>query len=281
MQTKIILELGCNHNGSIDLSKKIIDDAVKLGVWGVKFQKRNPESMSQGEKLIPRDIKNSFGANYYEHRKALEFSVDQIESLVNYAKAQGLAVGVSVFDMVSADQMAQLDIDFIKLPSQFYSHYALNRLLMDLGSISKINIFVSTGMHTLNEVIKWQYFNQANVTFYCRSIYPCQMDELDFRTMQELKAYLEDGCLGYSSHDVNGKAIGKAVLLGAQYIERHYTLDKNMKGSDHGTVSSDFAEMQQIINDIEQAEELLYASNNLENLSSEKEKHVRMIYRGF
>lgn len=286
MQTKIILELGCNHNGSIDIAKHMIDDAAKLGVWAVKFQKRDPESLSQGEKLIPRDIETSFGENYYEHRKALEFSAPQIKELKEYAESLGLVSAVSVFDMLSAEQMIELGFNYIKLPSQFYSHYALNKLLLDESFFSsKFNIIVSTGMHSLEETLNWQYFDKASITMYCRSIYPCGLNEIRFKIMQSLKENLRNSVLGYSSHDKNGEAIFYAVLLGSEYIERHYTLDKNMKGSDHKTVSSDFLEMQKIISDIKKAEELLNVSEknpkNCFELFSEKEKAVRKIYRGF
>lgn len=282
MQTKIILELGCNHNGLFNIAKKMIDDAEKLGIWGVKFQKRDPESMAEGLKLVPRKPENSFGANYYEHRKALEFSVEQIKSLAEYAKGKGLSVGVSVFDMISAEQMINAGFDFIKLPSQFYSHYALNRFLINEKFI-KGNLFLicSTGMHSFNEIVNWQYFDQFDLTMYCRSIYPFELKDFDFDYATSLKGRLKNSVFGYSSHDKDGQAIFYSVLIGAKYIERHYTLDKTMKGSDHKTVSSDFAEMKRIIDDINRAEELLYASNNVNELSSENEKRVRMIYRGF
>lgn len=285
MQTKIILELGCNHNGSIDIAKRMIDDAAKLGVFGIKFQKRDVECFSDGLKLLPRKPENSFGPNYYEHRKALEFSVAEIIDLKKYAESLGLIPVVSVFDMKSAVEMVEAEFDYIKLPSQYYSHYALNKTLMDVGAVGsvamKLNIIVSTGMHTLDEIFKWQYFDQASITMYCRSIYPCELKEVDFNSMLELKNKLKGSILGYSSHDKNGEAIFYAVLLGAKYIERHYTLDKTMKGSDHGTVSSDFLEMQKIISEIKKAEEILNSSKNIFELFSENEKRVRMVYRGF
>lgn len=282
MQTKIIIEIGCNHNGSMDNAKRMIDDAAELGAWGVKFQKRDPESMSPGEKLIPRVPENSFGSNYYEHRKSLEFSLDQMAELRDYVFKCGLVPIVSVFDMVSAKEMIDCRFPCIKLPSQFYSHYALNRFLLEQRKKQE-NLFLicSTGMHSFNEIIDWQYFNQFNLTLYCRSIYPCDPIDIDFDYMRRLKEELSNSLFGYSSHDKDGKAIFYSVLIGAKYIERHYTLDKNMKGSDHKTVSSDFQEMKRIILDIDRAEELLYSSNNIDDLFSDNEKRVRMIYRGF
>lgn len=281
VKTRLILELGCNHNGVMDNAKRMIDDAVKLGAWGIKFQKRDPESMSQGEKLIPRKPENSFGANYYEHRKALEFSLEQLCILRDYALKCKLIPIVSVFDMVSLNQVVRAKFEGIKLPSQFYSHYALNKTLETYQSCIPIKVIVSTGMHTLNEVLNWQYFDCFDITMYCRSIYPFELKDFDFDYATTLKGRLKNSVFGYSSHDKDGQAIFYSVLIGARYIERHYTLDKNMKGSDHKTVSSDFLEMQKIIQDIERAEELLYATSNVDELFSEKEKAVRMTYRGF
>jgi len=281
MRTKIIIEIGCNHNGSVDIAKRMIDDAVKLGAWAVKFQKRDPESMSPGEKLIPRNPDNSFGNNYYEHRKALELSINQIQELSIIAKNQGLETIVSVFDMQSARDCLKEKFKYIKLPSQFYSHYALNKLLDDAQSCCPVNVIVSTGMHSFSEVVNWQYFDAFPITLYCRSIYPFELKDFDFNYATSLKGRLKNSEFGYSSHDKEGQAIFYSVLIGAKYIERHYTLDKNMKGSDHKTVSSDFAEMQSIIQDIERAEEMIYSTNNIYDLFSDNEKHVRMIYRGF
>src|SRR3989304_362753 len=84
MKTKLILELGCNHQGDIDIAQKMIDATAELGAWAVKFQKRDIESFSEGLKLLPRKPENSFGPNYYEHRKALELTIDQIARLRNH-----------------------------------------------------------------------------------------------------------------------------------------------------------------------------------------------------
>lgn len=287
-KTKIILELGCNHQGNFDNALRMIDEAVKLGVWGIKFQKRDCD-------LIPKEIgatlrkpENSFGATYYEHRKVLEFSVDQIAELKAYAEKAGLKAVVTVFDLISMDQMIRLGFEYIKLPSQFYSNYAMNlQLFHGYSKTGKdfqfaqgnTKIIVSTGMHTMRELEMWPWFDKADITMYCRSIYPCNLSDIDFQMARELKYKLNCSRFGYSSHDREGCAIPYMVLLGAEYIERHYTLNKEWKGSDHGTVSSDFAEMQRIIKQIEEMESIMDVDNGIE-LASEAEKKVRLTYRG-
>jgi len=277
MKTKVILELGCNHNGNIDIAKKMIDNAARLGVWAIKLQKRDVESFSDSLKLMPRKIENSFGPNYYEHRKALEFSVEQTAELLSYAKSLGLAVGVSVFDMVSIRQMKSLSWDFIKLPSHFYTQYAFTREI--LHSPKKYLFIASTGMHTFEEVVNWQYFGKHDVTMYCRSIYPATIDQVRMAEFRQLRdaLYACSAVVGYSSHDKNGEAISLMVLLGAEYIERHFTLDKTMKGSDHATVSSDYAEMEGIMEAIKKVEECEGTVTDL----AEVEQKVRLQYRGF
>jgi sialic acid synthase len=279
-KTKIILEFGCNHQGNYDNALRMIDEAAKLEAWGVKFQKRDCDLIPKEIGNTPRKPENSFGATYYEHRKALEFSVDQITSLKEYAEKAGLKAIVTVFDLISMDQMIRLGFEYIKLPSQFYSNYAMNLQLFDKrNEHQEIKIIVSTGMHTLYELDMWPWFDKADITMYCRSIYPCDLNDIDFRMARILKAKLNNSRFGYSSHDKQGCAIPYMILIGAEYVERHYTLNKEWKGSDHGTVSSDFHEMQEIIKQVEDMESLSAVDNSFD-LASEAEKKVRLTYRG-
>jgi sialic acid synthase len=284
LKTKILLELGCNHQGNIYNAIQMIDEAAKLGAWGIKFQKRDCDLIPKEIGDTPRKPENSFGTTYYEHRKALEFSVDQIASLKEYAEKAGLKVVVTVFDLISMDQMIRAGFEYIKLPSQFYSNYAMNLKLFDMKiPMSAVHpdfkIIVSTGMHTMREIELWPWFDKSYITMYCRSIYPCELNDIDFKMALSLKEKLKKSRFGYSSHDKQGCAIPYMVLLGAEYVERHYTLNKEWKGSDHGTVSSDFQEMQGIIKQIEEMESLSAVDNSFD-LASEAERKVRLTYRG-
>jgi sialic acid synthase SpsE len=246
MKTKIILEFGCNHQGQMKLAKKMIKDAVKLGVWGVKFQKRDIGSIPENIRLKQRDLKSGFGKTYGEHRRALEFDCMQIKELKEYAESRGLEFLISVFDTVSAKQMLELNIKYIKLPSQLYASNIVKQLY-NAKLKQEINILLSTGMHTLEQIFENENFVYSDILFYCRSIYPCTLEEVNFKAFLDLKNMIPDNIsIGYSSHDEGGEAIPFMVFLGAEYIERHYTLDKTMKGSDHRTVSSDFEDIEDI-----------------------------------
>jgi len=256
----------------------MIDEAVKLGVWGIKLQKRDLTQLEYGAKYIPRDDDNSFGKNYYEHRAALEFDTKQIEELKNYAEKQKLEVVVTAFDINSIREMFKIGIKYIKIPSQLLSNYEINRELVKTKEKSPFfNIICSTGMHTISEVIEWQYIKDFDVVMYCKSIYPAKANQMNMANFRYLQENLKNA-VGYSSHDENGFAIPCAVILGARYIERHYTLNKAMKGSDHSTVSSDYFEMQRIIEEIKYAEKIM-GNVELTELRAEEEKQIKRRYR--
>jgi sialic acid synthase len=305
MKTKIILEFGCNHNGDIKNAFEMIDAAASLGVWGIKFQKRDLDSMPEHLKLLPRDEENSFGKNYFDHRAALEFTVEQLEQLREYAEKKGLQPIISVFDIESIGDAFKSGFSDIKIPSQLYSNWEMNdTLLLTKGGTENINkLYRSTGMHDTIEIIGWPFFNGVSkeffeasnwaiqsdrlpelsrekmffdVTFYCRSVYPCSVEQVRFEIMLQIKNALKVGAFGYSSHEKEGKAVAMAVTLGAQYIERHFTLDKKMKGVDHNTVSSDIKEIAQIMDEVIQAEKTI----NLPELCKEEEA-IRKVYRNF
>lgn len=279
MNTKIILELGCNHQGDMTIAKKMIENAKELGVYGVKIQKRNLDILPEHIKNMPRKIENSFGETYYEHRKALEFSVEQIIELKEYAENMGLVFGASVFDITSANEMIyHAHIKWIKLPSQFFDDYMMVNTLFSAKLVKKLTIIRSTGMIPMKNVLFDKYLKDFDTTMYCRSIYPFDEKEADIGSARLLFRSLPEYACGYSSHDKDGKLIPIFILLGAKVIERHYTLDKTMKGTDHSTVSSDFKDMQEIINDIKDMEEKL-EYKNLDSLCSEKEEKNRIFYK--
>ena len=274
---KIILEFGCNHNGELSNAMKMVDEAARLGVWGIKLQKRNLDMLEYGSKYIPRKPENSFGDNYYTHRQALELSVEENKQIKEYAEKNGLQVVVTTFDTKSVEEMVGIGVKYVKLPSQLLSNYEMNRLLIKEKEKSGIQIICSTGMHTVSEILDWQYIKEFDIVMYCKSVYPAGIEHVNLINYQILSSSLNN-CIGYSSHDEKGFAIPLLVILGAQYIERHYTLDKTMKGSDHATVSSDFKEMQNIIAEIESAEAML-GKPEINELKAEEEKKIKRRYR--
>lgn len=281
MRTRVMLELGCNHQGSVDLARRMIDDAQRLGVFGVKFQKRYPDSIPEETKRLPRNPKDSFGDTYYTHRKALEFDVDQVAALKRHAEYRGLAFAESVFDPHSLKDVLDVGVRYVKLPSQFFGCEILSGQLVSWRDLRHdLFIMQSTGMHTTREVVTSPWLKSFDVTLYCRSIYPHDVAQADLGSARTIFGALgdPDRC-GYSSHDRDGTLIPWLVVMGASWVERHYTLDKAMKGSDHHTVSSDFAEMRGILDRIEEVEGMLEC-RNVDSLVDVQERANREFYMG-
>jgi len=277
MKTHLILETGCNHQGDFNIAKKMIDEASKLNIWAVKFQKRDIESFSKELKNIPRDLNNSFGINYYEHRKVLEFSCEEIKELMEYANQKNLVFICSAFDERSIYDLIKIECKWIKLPSQLFTNKYFKEILLNIKKSEGTKIIVSTGMHEDEEIFVNSWISHADVVLHCISTYPTTLTKMNLNMLQKLKRNVVKE-IGYSSHENEGYGIKYAVMCGAKYIERHFTLNKEWKGSDHGTVSSDPPEIERIISDIKWAERILGEGNRKCAL---KERKVRKIYRGF
>lgn len=260
------------------LARRLIDDAAALGVWGVKFQKRDLASIPPDVAAQPRYPETSFGSTYLEHREALELRLDDLAELMTYARKLGLAFGASVFDAPSCAQVLGLCPDFIKLPSQLYADDELNAMLRQAPK--GVLTMASAGMRRPHEVVGTTYFGRHDVTLYCRSAYPCPVDSLNLAGARWLYYALHNynSAPGYSSHEPRGDGVPLAVLLGAKYVERHYTLDKGLKGSDHRTVSSNHDEMAGILAAIGQAELVL---GDVDAPLSPAELKIRRQYLGY
>jgi sialic acid synthase SpsE len=279
MKTKLILELGCNHQGDVVIAKKMIDQAVILGAYAVKFQKRYLDDMPNELRNKKRNLVNSFGETYYEHRKVLEFNNEEMAELQDYTIKSGLFFMCTAFDEQSIYDLASIGCKYIKLPSQLYSDEQPRNVLLQIRDyISDIKILVSTGMHNAEEIFNSWWINYADILFHCISVYPNCITNMNLQTLKDLCEIRSGKAVGYSSHEHEGMGIKYAVLCGAEYIERHFTLDKELKGSDHGTVSSDSAEIKRIVSDIEWAENILGKDDRECSL---KERAVRKIYRRF
>lgn len=262
MKTKIILEVGCNHQGNIDLAKKMIDVCVSLGVAGVKFQKRDIESIPPEVAKQPRDPAVDFGATYKEHRAALEFSQDQMFQLKIHAESQGLLFSCTAFDVQSMKDLLEIGVEYVKLPSQLLLKDNIH-IAYKNERTSQNKLMVSTGMHSGSEILK-SLFYQPDILYHCISVYPARVEDCNISFIdkliaqsRELKADGNKGFeVGYSSHEIGAGAVAFAVMAGATWIERHFTLDKGMKGHDHKTVSSTPQELQEMIQLVRLAESI-------------------------
>ncbi len=230
----VLAEIGINHNGEIEIAKKLIDIAARIGIDGVKFQKRNIDLMYTKDFLAQPYIKEgSFGETYGKHKLFLEFSDEQLIELKHYTEQRGLDFIVSGFDIEGFDFINyKLDVLFHKVPSPLVNH---TPLLKHIAKYKK-PIVLSTGMHTYEEVknaveIILQQNDQL-IVLQCTTSYPTDYKDVNLRVM---KRYRRDFNVltGYSSHDRGVVVSAASVLMGGCFIEKHFTLDRTMKGPDH------------------------------------------------
>lgn len=237
----VIAEIGCNHKGDIEIAKKMIEEAAQFcKVDAVKFQKRNnKELLTEEQYNAPHpNPANSYGDTYGAHREFLEFTKEQHRELMEHCKKFGIEYSTSVWDLTSAKEIADLNPKFIKIPSACNNNYEMLEWLCDNY---KGEIQISFGMTTHaeeEEVVS--LFEKKNrnmdLTIYCcTSGYPVPMEDV---CLLEITRLIETfgkrvKRIGFSGHH-NGIAIDVAALtLGAEMFERHFTLDRTWKGTDH------------------------------------------------
>ncbi|MDP4173090.1 MAG: N-acetylneuraminate synthase family protein [Bacteroidota bacterium] len=226
----IIAEIGINHNGSIEIAKKMIDGAAFAGCDAVKFQKRTPElCVPKDQWDIQRDT--PWGKmTYIDYRRKIEFSKDQYAELDRYCKSKGIDWFASCWDEESVDFIQEFNPSIFKIASA---------TLTDLELISKIKstgkpAILSTGMSTMEEIrLAVEEFGKKNLLIaHSTSSYPCKLEELNLKMILTLKHLYKDIPIGYSGHETGLAPTWAAVALGASFIERHITLDRALWGTD-------------------------------------------------
>lgn len=230
----IIAEIGINHNGDFELCKKMIKAAAKCDVDAVKMQKRTIEEMYTKDALdVPYNKPYAFGHTYGEHKHFLEFSDSQFIELQKYAHDLGVEFLVSGFDSTGFEFIDKvLNVPVHKVASPFVTDYPLLKQVALYGK----PIFLSTGMHTMEEIkASVEFLRQYNdqiMVFHAVTMYPVPNELVNLRVLTTFKEELNT-LVGYSSHD-RGVAIPvAAIALGACVIEKHFTLDRTMIGPDH------------------------------------------------
>lgn len=237
----IIAEIGCNHKGDMGIAKELIKVAkIFCNVDAVKFQKRNNKELlteEQYNKPHPNP-ENSYGDTYGAHREFLEFNLEQHAELKNYCEEIGMTYSTSVWDLTSAKEIASLNPEFIKIPSACNNDVEMLEWLCDNYSGE---LHISTGMTTKEEIeelvllFKRKDRNQDLVLYNCTSGYPVPFEDvclLDINLLSE-KYGNEVKYIGFSGHHLGIAVDVAAYTLGANIIERHYTLDRTWKGTDH------------------------------------------------
>lgn len=263
MSIYVIAEIGINHNGSLDIAKRLIDEAKKAGCQAVKFQKRTIDAVYTPEELAqPRE--SPFGTTNGDLKRALEFSPEQYGTIQRYCQSVGLDWSASCWDVDSVGLIASFSPPWLKIPSALIT----NKKLLDAYAKTGIPLYLSTGMSTAEEVddaMGRLLFHGCDVTpLACTATYPCPTSELNLLYIRTLIGLY--GKAGFSSHCVSPWPILGAVALGACVVEAHITLDRSSYGSDQASSLEPkaFAKMVEEVRTLEEAlgtgEKVVYAS---------------------
>lgn len=228
----MVAEIGINHNGDLQIAKRLMDAAFASGWDCVKFQKRTPDiAVPEAQKTKIRDT--PWGRmSYIEYKKRVEFEKAEYDEIDSYCRQKPLAWTASVWDIQSLEFIRQYDVPFIKIPSALNSDEGLIKAVCGAGK----PVILSTGMSTLNEVdlavgFLEKYSDGDYIICHTNSAYPSPNQELNLRLIQTYRKRYS--CLvGYSGHEENLEPSVIAAAFGACVIERHVTLDHNMWGSD-------------------------------------------------
>ena len=237
----LVAEVGCNHKGDMAIARELIDVATSFGkVTHIKFQKRTVrECLSDEQYHAPHPVPyHAYGATYGEHREALEFDVEQHREIKAYCDLRGARYGCSVWDMTALDEIVSLEPAWLKIPSAINLH---TELIVAACRRFPGPIHVSLGMTTraeeraLVELFRERGRLKDVVLYACTSGYPIgATDACLFEITRLRNAYAGEVLgIGYSGHH-NGISLDMGALtLGATYIERHFTLNRTWKGTDH------------------------------------------------
>lgn len=225
----VIAEIGINHNGDIDLTKKLIDVAVAAGADAVKFQKRTVDVVYTAEELA-RPRENPFGATNGDLKRGLEFGYEQYAEIDRYCRAQGIDWLASCWDEASVDFIDQFNPPAYKIASASLTDDDLLRHHRTKGK----PIILSTGMSSLEQIDHAVAVLGKDdlIILHATSTYPAHYEELNLRVIPVL-AQQFDVPVGYSGHETGIPSSVAAVAIGASVIERHLTLDRALWGSDH------------------------------------------------
>jgi len=228
METKIIAEIGINHNGQVDLCKDLISIAGTSGCNYVKLQKREPDvCVPEKQKSVIK--KTPWGdMKYLEYKKKIEFNDKQIEHVRYHAEQCGLQLFASVWDIPSSTLMSR-HTNIAKIPSALITDLELCKHARNNFDM----LIISTGMSTESEIDKCVQVCDPDVIMHTNSTYPCPVSQVNLNYINWLKSKHPNKQIGYSGHEYGLVSTFAAVAIGAKWVERHITLDHNMWGSDH------------------------------------------------
>jgi len=249
----VIAEIGHNHQGSVETAKALFHGAKDCGANAVKLQKRDNRTLyTRAMYDQPYDHENSFGVTYGAHREALEFGETEYRELQAYAAKLGLTLFATAFDFASADLLARLDMPAYKIASGDLRNVPLLKHVAAFGK----PMIISTGGGTLEDVRRAyeavRPINAQICLLQCTAGYPAAFEELNLRVITTFREQFPDVVVGLSAHD-NGIAMALVgYVLGARVVEKHYTLNRSMKGTDH-SFSLEHSGLRRMVRDLQRA----------------------------
>lgn len=258
----VIAEIGVNHNGDVDLARRLIDVAADAGADAAKFQTfRADDLIVEGTEAVEYQKKDNADLKQYDLLKKLELSIEAHHALLEHCKARGIEFMSTGFDEKSLQFLLDLGIRRIKIPSGEIT----NTPLLEMAAAACLPIIISTGMATLEEVRAavdtirtiWTSLTHEGelIVLHCTSAYPTGLHDVNLSAMATLARELGEA-VGYSDHTEGTMVSAYAVAAGARLIEKHITLDKSMEGPDHAA-SLEPTELAQMIREIRQLELIL------------------------
>ena len=272
----IIAEIGVNHNGDMDLAKKMIDQAIIAGASAVKFQTYSTERLvSNGTpKVAYQQNTTKKNESHFEMLKKLELSKENHYLLHSYAQEKNIDFISTPYDSESAKFLDKLGVNTFKTASADIVDIPLHEFL----SKTKKNVIISTGMATEKEVTDIMHIYNDNINkpylLHCISNYPCADENINLNLINLLKSINGDR-VGFSDHSIGNYASMGAIVMGAKIIEKHFTLDKNLDGPDH-KASSTPDEFKSLVKDIRKMEKLMGSQSKI---VYDEEKQMREVSR--
>jgi len=251
----IIAEIGVNHNGSIDIAKRLIEEAYQAGACAVKFQSFSTERLvtknAQQAKYQRENTQKE--QTQYELLKDLELKPKEFKALKSYCDHIGILFLSSPFDEIAADMLDNIGIEAFKIPSGEITNFPLLQHIAQKGK----PLILSTGMADFQEVkdainVIKKSGGKDFILLQCTSNYPARPEDINLRAMQTMREYF--GCpVGFSDHTIGCEIVLAAVAMGANVVEKHFTLNKKMKGPDH-KVSIEPEELKYLVESIRKIE---------------------------
>ncbi len=270
----IVAEIGINHNGDIELAKKLIDWALLCGCDAVKFQKRTIDKVYKKE-YLDSYRESPWGTTQRAQKEGLEFSKEEYDIIDNYCKEKHIEWFASAWDVDAQVFLRQYNLKYNKVASAMLVNEELLNMIAEEGKYT----FIATGMSTYEEIDRAvEIFRAHRCPFelmHCNSTYPMKNEDANLKMINTLRTRY--GCsVGYSGHEVGRVVSLAAASLGATSIERHITLDRTMYGSDQAA-SLEVDDLQRLVKDIRTIEQALGTG---EKFMSQAEEDVKKKLRG-